>query len=168
MHDDCDQTGTFFTVLTDGSKLKMDGSQVNKARKLFEKEANALVSCGMPRVDVCNSLDKHTAEGKSGKSKVRRPILADGEDEDPEQHERIFEEEWEADEVPESIVGLMFDSKLVSATDAMNNRVEVALWEKVLMMLSCKLLREGVESSRQLHNLEKNESLSAGARKSLQ
>jgi hypothetical protein len=110
----------------------MDGSKANMARKLFEKEANQLVACGMPRDDVCNSLAENTVAGLTVKSKVRSPILGDGEDEDPENHEMIFEETFQED-VPDAVVGLMFDDKTVSAKDAANNDVDVKLWEKVLV-----------------------------------
>ena len=110
----------------------MDGSKANMARKLFEKEANQLVACGMPRDDVCNSLAENTVAGLTVKSKVRSPILGEGEDEDPENHEMIFEETFQG-EVPGAIVGLMFHDKTVRARDASNNDVEVPLWEKVLM-----------------------------------
>lgn len=102
------------------------------ACRLFEKEANALVASGMARVDVENSLDLHTAAGKVTTTKTRLPVLADGEDQDPENYEQIFEEKFDG-KVPDAIVGLMFDNKLVYATDAMNNSVEVPMWEKVLM-----------------------------------
>ena len=102
------------------------------ACRLFEKEANALVASGMARVDVENSLDLHTAAGKVTTTKTRLPVLADGEDQDPENYEQIFEEKFDG-KVPDAIVGLMFDNKLVYVTDAMNNSVEVPMWEKVLM-----------------------------------
>ena len=110
----------------------MDASKANMACRLFEKEANALVASGMARVDVENSLDLHTAAGKVTTTKTRLPVLADGEDQDPENYERIFEEKFDG-KVPDAIVGLMFDNKLVYANDAMNNSVEVPMWEKVLM-----------------------------------
>jgi hypothetical protein len=109
----------------------MDGSKANMARKLFEKEANQLVACVMPHEDVHNSLTENVA-GLTVKSKVRLPILSEGEDEDPENHEMIFEETFQG-EVPGAIVGLMFHDKTVRARDVSNNDVEVPLWEKVLM-----------------------------------
>jgi len=157
MHKD-DPSGTFYTKFSDGNKRKMDAAQVKKARKLFEKEANRLVASGMPRVDACNSLDEFTAAGLNVKSKIRQPVLRDGEDEDPENHEQIFEEQFD-DEVPDAIVGLMFDNRTVRAKDAAHNEVEVPLHEKVLMHLSLRLVSEGVESARQLYNLEKAERL---------
>ena len=132
MHEDLDPSGTFYTKFSDGNKRKMDAAQVTKARRLFEKEANRLVASGMPRVDVCNSLDEFTSAGLNVKSKIRKPILGDGEDQDPENHELIFEEHFDG-KVPDAIVGLMFDNKIVYAYDAANNRVEVPLYEKVLM-----------------------------------
>jgi len=160
MHEDCDPSGTFYTKFSDGTKRKMDAAQVTKARKLFEKEANCLLSSGMPRVDICNSLDEFTAAGNV-KSKIRQPILGDGEDEDPENHELIFEEKFD-DKMPNAIVGLMFDNKMVSAFDSNRNMIELRLHEKVLMNLSFKLLSEGIESTRQLYNLEKAERLRDG------
>ncbi|KAL7535756.1 hypothetical protein ACHAXR_006716, partial [Thalassiosira sp. AJA248-18] len=157
MNDDCDPSGTFFAKFSDGFKLKMDANQVNNARKLFEKEANALVSCGMPRVDACNSLDIQTAAGKNGKSKIRQPVLENGED-DPENYEQIFEEKFDG-EVPDAIVGLMFDHKPVYMKDALNNDITVSKTEMVLRNLSKRLISEGVESARQLYNLEKAERL---------
>ena len=129
------------------------------ARKLFEKQANQLVKVNMPREDICNSLELHTAAGLNVKSKIRQPILADGEDEDPENYEQIFEEKFD-DVVPDAIVGkfslitlsllsqtrcsplilhtylitgLMFDNKEVWATDSTRNEIQIPLWEKVLM-----------------------------------
>lgn len=141
---------------SDGKKLKMNADQVNKARKLFEKQANALVSCGMPRVDACKPLDIHTAAGMNVKSKVRQPVLGNGEDEDPENYEAIFEEKYDG-KMPDAIVGLMFTNKLVSASDRNGNIIELPLHEKVLMNISSRLISEGVESARQLYNLEKAE-----------
>jgi len=160
-YEDCDPSGTFFTTFTDGSKFKMDASKANAARRLFENEANRLEACGMPREDICNSLMEHTAAGTNFKSKIRQPVLADGEDEDPENYERIFEETFN-DKVPDAIVGLMFDNKMVRTTDALNNPVEVLMWEKVMMNLSKRLMSDGVESSRQLYSLEKAERFAAG------
>lgn len=157
-NDDCDPSGTFYTSFTDGSKYKMDSQKVNKARKLFEKEAAELVSCGMPRVDACNPLEENTAAGMTVKSKTRQPILADGEDEDPANHEAIYEETFNG-KVPDALVGLMFASKFTWTKDAMNNDIEVELWEKVLIDLSKELITNGVASSRQLYNLEKSERL---------
>ncbi|KAL7553446.1 hypothetical protein ACHAWF_017186 [Thalassiosira exigua] len=186
MHDDCDPTGTFFTKVrgnichkkylctakcvthlssifqfTDGSRFKMDAAQVNKARKLFEKEARALVTCGMLREDACNALDEKTSAAGITKGKICQPVLSVEEDEDPENYERIFEETFNG-KVPDAIVGLMFDDRRASATDATNNRVEVRLWEGVLMHLSRRLISEGVPTARQLYNLEKAESLGKG------
>ena len=135
---------------------------MNKARKLFEKQANALVSCGMPRADTNKPLDVQTTAGASFKSNVRTPVLGAGdEDQDPENYEANFEQKYEG-EIPQGIVGLMFEDRTVRTKDALNNDVEVELWEKVLMDLSSKLLTEGVETTRQLASLEKAERFAAG------
>lgn len=110
----------------------MDAPKANMARKLFEKEALQLVECGVPREDVNNPLAECTVAGLNVKKMLRSPILGNGEDEDPENREMIFEETFQG-EVPEAIVGLMFDDKNVNAHDVANNVVEVPLWEGILM-----------------------------------
>ena len=110
----------------------MDASKANMARQLFEKYSNRLAAVGMLREDVSNSLVEHTAAGLNVKSKLLQPILNDGEDQDPENHEQVFEETFDG-KMPDAIVGLMFDNKTVRALDAMDNEIEVPLWEKVLM-----------------------------------
>ncbi|KAL7545543.1 hypothetical protein ACHAWF_008893 [Thalassiosira exigua] len=158
MNEDCDPSGTFFTKFTDGSRFKMSASQVNKARELFEKEAHALVTCGMPREDACNALDEKASVSANVMRKICEPVLSVDEDEDPENYERIFEESFDG-KIPDAIVGLMFDDKVVSVTDATKNSVAVPLWEGVLMNLSRRLISEGVSSARQLYNLEKAEGI---------
>lgn len=154
MHESCDPSGTFFTKFSDGTKLKMDADQVNKARKLFAKETNKLVSAGVPLVDASNSLEQFTEAGRNYRGNVRRPLLSEGEDEDPENHEAIYEDEF-LGETPDMCVGLMFDNKVVHCKDALNNEIEVPLHEKILMNLSMEAFSEGVASARTLHNLEK-------------
>ena len=110
----------------------MDADKANAARKLFEKEASRLAACGMPREDISNSLAVNTVAGLQGQTKLRSPILGNGEDQDPENHELIFEEKFEG-EMPDAVVGLMFSNQIVGAKDALNNDVEVPRWEAVLM-----------------------------------
>ena len=110
----------------------MDALKANMARKLFENEALQLVACGMPPEDISNPLAECTVAGLNVKKMLRSPILGNGDDEDPENHEMIFEETFQG-EVTEAIVGLMFDDKTVRAKDAANNDVEVPLWEGILM-----------------------------------
>ena len=131
-YEDCDPSGSFFVKFTDGSKLKMDADKANAARKLFEKEASRLAACGMPREDISNSLAENTIAGLQGQTKLRSPILGNGEDQDPKNHELIFEEKFEGD-MPDAVVGLMFNNQIVRAKDALNNDVEVPRWEAVLM-----------------------------------
>jgi hypothetical protein len=131
-YEDCDPSGSFFAKFTDGTKLKMDADKANAARKLFEKEASRLAACGMPREDISNSLAVNTVAGLQGQTKLRSPILGNGEDQDPENHELIFEEKFEG-EMPDAVVGLMFSNQIVGAKDALNNDVEVPRWEAVLM-----------------------------------
>ena len=86
----------------------------------------------MPLPDACNPLEESTAAGSNGTRNMHQPVLSDGEDQDPENHELIFEEKNE-EETPSGIVGLMFNNTIVSAFDAANNRVEVPFHEKILM-----------------------------------
>ena len=75
---------------------------------MFIKEATHLLASGMPRADVCKALEESTdASGEQGN--IRPPILGNYEDEDPMNHEVIFEEKYTA-EAPEGVVGLMFVS----------------------------------------------------------
>ena len=135
-----DPSGSYFVKFSDGRKIEMDAEQVNHGRRKFEKETNRLVSCGMPREDA-SSLAEQTKDASLSSSKLRKPILHDGE-EDPEEFERNFEQEYTG-AVPDSIVGLMF--------------VRDDLHEVVLQNLSEQLMQKGVETTRSLHNLEKLE-----------
>jgi hypothetical protein len=144
----CDPSGSFFVKFTDGRKLEMDADQVNHARRKFEKEVNRLVSCGMPREDASSTAEQ-TKDASLSRSKLRKPILKDGE-EDPEEFERNFEQEY-VDAVPGSIVGLMF------AKDDLH--------EMILENLSKQLLHQGVETTRSLYNLEKLEREAARRKK---
>mmetsp|Transcript_7268 Transcript_7268/g.11437 ORF Transcript_7268/g.11437 Transcript_7268/m.11437 type:complete len:1695 (-) Transcript_7268:113-5197(-) len=135
-----DPTGSYFVKFSDGRKLEMDADQVNHARRKFEKEVNRLVSVGMPREDA-SSTEEQTKLASLAKTKLRKPILQDGE-EDPEEFERHFEQEYTG-LVPDAVVGLEFWRD--------------GLHEVVLQNLSEELLQKGVETTRSLHNLEKLE-----------
>lgn len=139
-----DPSGSYFVKFSDGRKMEMDAEQVNHGRRKFEKEVNRLVSIGMPREDA-SSIAELTKGASLSKSKLRKPILHDGE-EDPEEFERNFEQEY-MDAVPDSIVGLEF--------------VKDDLHEVVLQNLSEQLMRNGVETVRSLYNLEKLERAAA-------
>jgi hypothetical protein len=106
--------------------LKMDAQQAKHARVLFEKEVKKLVEVGVPQIDAL-SLGEQTVSASAKKHVVRDPLLDDGEDEDPENYEQIFEEVFHG-RMPDTIVGLLFDAKEVIFK---NTRVQ--LWEKVLM-----------------------------------
>lgn len=135
-----DPTGSYFVKFSDGRKMEMDADQVNHARRKFEKEVNRLVSVGMPREDA-SSTEEQTKLASLAKTKLRKPILQDGE-EDPEEFERHFEQEFTG-AVPDAIVGLEFWKD--------------GLHEVVLQNLSEELLQMGVETTRSLYNLEKLE-----------
>ena len=143
-----DPSGSYFVKFSDGRKLEMDADQVNHARRKFEKEVNRLVSVGMDREDA-SSIEEQTKGASLAKTKMRKPILHDGE-EDPEEYERNFEQEY-LDVVPSSIVGLMFH----------NSKERPEFHETVLERLSQKLILKGVETTRSLYNLEKLEKAEA-------
>lgn len=107
--------------------LKMDASQAKNARILFEKEAKKLVEVGIPQVDA-TSLEENTVTALMRKHTVREPVLSEGEDEDPEQYEAIFEEVYDKNDLPDTIIGIQFKRINVQFKDEV-----VALWEKVLM-----------------------------------
>lgn len=135
-----DPTGSYFVKFSDGRKMEMDAEQVNHARRKFEKEVNRLVSVGMPREDA-SSTEEHTKLASLAKTKLRKPIMHDGE-ENPEEYERNFEQEFMG-VVPDAIVGLEFWKD--------------GLHEVVLQNLSEELLLKKVETTRTLYNLEKLE-----------
>ena len=112
---------------TDGTMLKMDASQAKFARVLFEKQAKKLFEVGIPQVDAV-SLEKVTVTSAKKKQKVRDPVLNDEEDEDPESYEQVFEEVYDKEDMPETIIGLKFDKRNVRFKEN-----DVPLWEKVLL-----------------------------------
>lgn len=147
----------FFVRFSHDKKLKMDGVQVKHGRRLFEKEVEKLVRVGVPKIDA-SSLDEHTSSASMSKVKVRIPILEAGDD-DPEEYERIFEEKFDG-EVPNAIVGIEFPPREVYFTGSSNNSnpISILLYEKVLKNLAKNLIVQGVESARNLYNLELMES----------
>lgn len=118
-------SGTFYVKFTDGTVLKMDASQAKFARVLFEKQAKKLFEVGIPQVDAV-SLEERTVTSSKKKHKVRDPML--NEDEDPENYEQVFEEVYDKDDLPETIIGLKFARRNVRFKE-----MEVPLWERVLM-----------------------------------
>ena len=103
----------------------MDASQAKFARVLFEKQAKKLFEVGIPQVDAV-SLEERTVTSSKKKHKVRDPML--NEDEDPENYEQVFEEVYDKDDLPETIIGLKFARRNVRFKE-----MEVPLWERVLM-----------------------------------
>jgi hypothetical protein len=120
-------SGTFYAKYTNGAMLKMDASQAKHARIAFEKEAKKLVEVGIPQVDA-TSLEEQTVTAMKKKHTVRDPVLNEEEDEDPENYEQIFEEVYDKEVVPDTIIGLQFNKRFGRFKD-----MEVPLWEKVLM-----------------------------------
>mmetsp|Transcript_16796 Transcript_16796/g.34995 ORF Transcript_16796/g.34995 Transcript_16796/m.34995 type:complete len:223 (+) Transcript_16796:2772-3440(+) len=128
---------TTFDTLT-VKKMKMDSYQAKHARRLFEKEVKNLIRIGVPAMDA-SSLDEYTTGASIAKTRVRHPVLGAGEESDKDHCERIFEDEFDG-EIPKSLVGFEFHDE--EALDAL------------LQRLATKLISEGVETARDLRNLE--------------
>mmetsp|Transcript_18695 Transcript_18695/g.40471 ORF Transcript_18695/g.40471 Transcript_18695/m.40471 type:complete len:1753 (+) Transcript_18695:126-5384(+) len=153
-----DPNKTFVTRFSDGSNIEMKIEEVKKAKKLFEAEAEKLaVEAKVPRADASN-IDVYSAVDSAAQCIARRPVLAEGEDKDTEEYERIFEEEYDGD-VPDVLVGLEFPKRLLHwYSESAKDHIPIPFWKFVLRKLSEKLLEEGTSvSSRELLNLEKAE-----------
>ena len=120
-------SGTFYVKFTNGTMLKMDASQAKHARVLFEKQAKKLFEVGIPQVDAV-SIEQVTVTSSKKKHTVRDPVLEEGEDEDPENYEQVFEEVYDKEDMPDTIIGLTF-----KRSNTRFKELEVPLWEKVLM-----------------------------------
>lgn len=105
----------------------MDASQAKHARVLFEKQAKKLFEVGIPQVDAV-SIEQVTVTSSKKKHTVRDPVLEEGEDEDPENYEQVFEEVYDKEDMPDTIIGLTF-----KRSNTRFKELEVPLWEKVLM-----------------------------------
>ena len=79
------------------------------------------------------------------KRKPRQPILEEGYAE-TDKVEMIFEQKF-VEEVPNTIVGIEFKH-------VYNSDEGILIWESVLRELSKKLIEDGIESVRQLHDME--------------
>mmetsp|Transcript_20487 Transcript_20487/g.41163 ORF Transcript_20487/g.41163 Transcript_20487/m.41163 type:complete len:1688 (+) Transcript_20487:177-5240(+) len=133
-----DDGGTYYVRYSHGKKMKMDSYQAKHARRLFEKEVKNLIRIGVPAMDA-SSLDEYTTGASIAKTRVRHPVLGAGEESDKDHCERIFEDEFDG-EIPKSLVGFEFHDE--EALDAL------------LQHLATKLISEGVETARDLRNLE--------------
>ena len=96
----------------------------------------------METADASNINEQRAA---SIKTKSRQPVLEEGQSE-TEKFEMVFEEVFQV-EVPSIIVGIEF--KHIFDSDE-----GILVWESVLRELSKKLIEEGIESVRQLHDME--------------
>ena len=128
----------------------MTSRQAKKAMKKFEAEVEKLVvKAKVPRADA-SSIEVHTAAASSTQGTTRRPILPEGEEDDEEETEKLFEEEYDGD-VPKVLVGMKFPEKYRRAEG------ELPVWHSVLRNLAENLLEEGAKTSREILNLEKAE-----------
>jgi len=140
----------------------MDCDEANNAKELFESEVKKLVvQANVPRADARN-IEIHTLADSTAKVTARRPILTQGEENNTEEYERLFEEE-SSGQVPKLLVGLEFPKRFLDwYSQSANGDIKLPFWQYVLRKLAEKLTEEGATSSRQLLNLEKAEQLQMG------
>ncbi|KAL7542501.1 hypothetical protein ACHAXR_011829 [Thalassiosira sp. AJA248-18] len=152
-----DQSETYVAEFTDGCNVEMTSDQAKKAIRLFEDEVENLVEkAKVPRADAMN-IDVHTVVTSTTQGVTHRPILPEGEDNETEEYERIFEEEYDGD-VPNLLVGLEFPERLIRwYSRSENEHIDIPFWQFVLRKLADKLREDGTVSSREMLNLEKAE-----------
>jgi hypothetical protein len=137
-----DQGGSHSTRFTDGCCINMDIEELKEAKQLYESELKKLLEA---KVSSCVIETQRSA---------RRPILAEGEGEETEETERIYEEEYSGD-VPSVLVGLQFPKRDMHWYSQLAKAdIKMPLWQFVLRKLSERLLEEGAASSLDLLNLE--------------
>ncbi len=150
------------TSFTDGSKIPMNSDDVEKAKQLFAEELEKLVvQAKVPQADAM-SIDIHAAVDAATRNATRRPVLEEGEEDDTEEYERVFEEKYDGD-APNLLVGLEFPKRFLSiCSRSANESVPIPFWEYVLRKLAEGLLENGATSSRGLLNLEEAEKKKLG------
>lgn len=162
--DDENQSGTYVATFTNGSNIELSVEEAKDAMKLFSSEVEKLMtSAKMPKADASNTK-VHAAICSSTRGPTRRPVLAEGEENDTEEVEKIYEEEYDGD-VPKVLVGLEFQRAPVKwYSEKEQKRIEIPFWQFVLRSLAekCRGAHVGekyVLSSRELLNLEKAEAM---------
>jgi len=149
---------TYVTRFTDGSKVEMNSEEVKMATELFRIELEKLVvEAKVPKADASNT-GVHVAVDSKSQGSLRCPVLAEGQENDTEEYECVFEEEYDG-EVPKVLVGLEFPKRSSNwYSQRTRDHIKLPFWQFVLRKLSEKVLEEGTAlSSRDLFNLEKAE-----------
>ena len=164
--DDENQSGTYVATFTNGSSIEMTVEEAKDAMKLFGSEVEKLMTgAKMPKDDASNT-QVHAAICSSTQGPTRRPVLAEGEENDTEETEKIYEEEYDGD-VPKVLVGLEFQRAPVKwYSEVQQEHITIPFWQFVLRSLAEKCRGGGdvpgenyVLSSRELLNLEKAEAM---------
>lgn len=134
--------------------MTLSAAEAKKATTLFEAELEKLVGEAKMPLANASSIEKRVTINPAT-ALLRRPVLAEGEEQGTEESERFFEEEFSG-EVPDIMVGLEFHKREVPWCTEKNKEGEyIPLWEFVLRKVSEKLLEEGVFTSRDMLNVEK-------------
>ena len=132
---------------------------MNKARQLFDTEWSKLVVDANVSKAVASSIEVHNAVNSAAQKATRRPILPAGEENTTEEHEKIFEEEFDGD-VPSVLVGLEFPKReRMWYSQSAGKHISIPFWQFMLRKLAERLLVEGTQSSRELLNLENAETV---------
>lgn len=108
----------------------------------------------MPKAEASNTT-VHAVASSSTQVGPRRPVLDEGEEEDIEDIERMYEEKYDGD-VPKVLVGLEFQRAPVKwYSEHAQEAISIPFWQFVLRNLASKLLGDDyVMTSRELLQLE--------------
>jgi hypothetical protein len=142
-------------TFTDGSVIEMTSEEAKEAMELFDDEVEKLVSnAKMPKAEASNT-EVHAVASSSTQVGPRRPVLDEGEEEDIEDIERMYEEKYDGD-VPKVLVGLEFQRAPVKwYSEHAQEAISIPFWQFVLRNLASKLLGDDyVMTSRELLQLE--------------
>ena len=142
-----DHNGSYNTRFTDGRSITMNINEVKESMKLYDSELKKLLETNVSNHVIAKPVT------------VRRPIFADGEEEnDTEETELIYEEEY-IREIPSVLVGLQFPKRNMSWYSEVDKTWNpLPLWMYVLRKLSGRLLEEGVATTREILNFENSKS----------
>ena len=152
--------GIYVAKFTDGSELEMSTSEAKEAMEMFNTEVSKLMGkAKMQKADASNT-EVHAAVCSTAQVSTRRPVLEEGEEDDIEESEKIYEEEYDG-VVPKMLVGLEFQRDPVSWYSASaQESIRIPFYQYVLRKLAEKLRGTDlgdatVMSTRELLNHEK-------------
>jgi hypothetical protein len=150
-YEDEDPSGTWHMRFTNGIRKKMCSTRAREAMELWETEIEKLMACGVPKRAAWNLEDSIPSEHMV--NPVGKPVLSCEEDEngDMDSMDRRYEVSFRG-EMPCCIVGLELPPEPRHAGEY------IPISQKLVIGLTEKLLQQGVESARQVYQLEKIES----------